>query len=74
MDLTPLGEGCGVDSPEPATTGSGVFGIPLRSKNDLNFKTPREKGSSRYPHRSRSDKPNRKMHLTHIRRTAMLTS
>jgi hypothetical protein len=26
MDLTPLGEGCGVGSLGPATTGSGVFG------------------------------------------------
>ena len=30
MDLTPLGEGCGVGSPELATTGSGVFGNPDR--------------------------------------------
>jgi hypothetical protein len=34
MDLTPLGEGCGVGSPELATTGSGVFG-KLLSKPEI---------------------------------------
>jgi len=35
MDLTPLGEGCGVGSPELATTGSGVFGNPSEEVRNI---------------------------------------
>ncbi len=39
MDLTPLGEGCGVGSLGPATTGSGVFGTSeiTAAKADLSL-------------------------------------